>query len=77
MIYAIAAFVVPAGLSPREIAYLAYAYLAASGTAQLPMAARMLYLGLPCESDRSCPSRCLLTLTAVMYVTDSLAPPPF
>ena len=45
MIYAIAAFVVLAGLSPREIAYLAYAYLTAFGTAQLLMAARMLYLG--------------------------------
>jgi hypothetical protein len=45
MIYAIATFVVRAGLSPREIAYVAYAYLAAFGTAQLLMAWRMLYLG--------------------------------
>ena len=45
MIYAIATFVVPGGLSPREIAYLAYAYLGAFGTAQLLMATRMLYLG--------------------------------
>jgi hypothetical protein len=45
MIYAIATFVVPADLAPREIAYVAYAYLAAFGTAQLLMAARMLYLG--------------------------------
>ena len=77
MIYAIATFVVPAGLSSRKIAYLAYAYLAAFGTAQLPMAARMAIPRAPCESDRSCLAACLRTLTAVMYVTDSLAPPPF
>jgi hypothetical protein len=45
MIYAIATFIVRADLSPREIAYVAYAYLAAFGTAQLLMAWRMLYLG--------------------------------
>ncbi len=44
MLYAIAAFVAPAALTAREIAFLAYAYLAAFGVAQSLMAARMLYL---------------------------------
>ena len=44
MIYSITATVAPTDLNPREIAYLAYAYLAAFGVAQILMAARMLYL---------------------------------
>ena len=44
MIYAITATVAPTDLTPREIAYLAYAYLAAFGVAQILMSGRMLYL---------------------------------
>jgi hypothetical protein len=42
--YAVAAAMAPAGISPREIALYAYAYLAAFGLAQTLMAARMLAL---------------------------------
>ena len=44
MIYSITATVAPTDLSPREIAYLAYTYLAAFGISQILMATRMLYL---------------------------------
>jgi hypothetical protein len=44
MIYTITATVAPAHLVPREIAYLAYAYLAAFGAAQTLMATRMLFI---------------------------------
>jgi uncharacterized membrane protein HdeD (DUF308 family) len=43
-IYAAAALLAPATLSPHEIATLAYAYLAAFGAAQTLMAMRMLYI---------------------------------
>jgi hypothetical protein len=42
--YTIIASLAPAVLTPRQIALLAYAYLAAFGVAQSLMAARMLYL---------------------------------
>ena len=44
MVYATAAMIAPKDLTPREIAVLAYAYLAAFGVAQLLMASRMLHL---------------------------------
>jgi hypothetical protein len=44
MVYTIAATVAPVDLTPRQIALLAYAYLAAFGVAQVLMAARMLYV---------------------------------
>ncbi|HEX9199599.1 MAG TPA: hypothetical protein VF865_08575 [Acidobacteriaceae bacterium] len=42
--YASAALIAPEELTPREIAILAYAYLAAFGVAQVLMSTRMLYL---------------------------------
>ena len=53
MFYAIAAFVAPAALMPREIAFLAYAYLAAFGLAQALMAVRMLYLERQANRDQA------------------------
>jgi hypothetical protein len=44
MVYTIAATIAPASLTPREIALLAYAYLAAFGVALALMAARILYV---------------------------------
>jgi hypothetical protein len=44
IIYVLAALVAPSVLTPREIALLAYAYLAAFGLAQSLMAGRLLYL---------------------------------
>ena len=44
--YAITATVAPTDLTPREIAALAYAYLACFGIAQVLMASRMLYIEL-------------------------------
>jgi hypothetical protein len=44
MSYAIAATIAPTDLTPREIATLAYAYLAFFGVAQVLMASRMLYI---------------------------------
>lgn len=44
MVYVVFATVAPTDLLPREIALLAYAYLAAFGLAQTLMAARMLHL---------------------------------
>ena len=48
--YTITATFAPTDLTPREIAYLAYAYLAAFGVAQSVMAARMLYI--ECHANR-------------------------
>jgi uncharacterized membrane protein HdeD (DUF308 family) len=42
--YAVVATVAPANLTPRQIALLAYAYLAVFGVAQTLMATRMLVL---------------------------------
>jgi hypothetical protein len=42
--YTITATFAPTDLTPREIAFLAYAYLVAFGVAQSLMAARMLYI---------------------------------
>jgi hypothetical protein len=42
--YAVAAAIAPANLTPRQIAFLAYAYLAVFGIAQVLMAARVLYI---------------------------------
>lgn len=44
MVYAIIATMAPLELTPREIAILAYAFLAAFGVAQALMAVRMLYI---------------------------------
>jgi uncharacterized membrane protein HdeD (DUF308 family) len=44
MVYTIAATIAPTDLTPREIAILAYAFLAAFGVAEVAMATRMLYI---------------------------------
>jgi len=53
--YIVAAAVAPADLTPREIAILAYAYLAAFGVGQTLMAARMLHIER--QSNRMAPAR--------------------
>ena len=42
--YTVAAAIAPASLTPRQTAFLAYAYLAVFGVAQVLMATRMLYI---------------------------------